>query len=105
MLLFSKIKTLITFAFCFLLQKVNLTNYISFKLLVVDDCIRLVNISNNISSQILLNFSKKNEVCDTSFQIKGPCDAGNWRSYAPDDFLVKDFEYEFMNEIAITFED
>ena len=91
-------------AFYFFLQKVNLTNYISLKLTEVDDCVRLINISN----KIVFNFSQQNhrEHCDCNWQNKGPCDANNWWAYyAPDDFLIKDYEYEFMTGIEITFED
>ena len=104
MLLFSKIKILIAFAFSYLFQNVNLTNYISLKLTEVDDCVRLINISN----QIVFNFSQQNirENCDCTWISKGPCDANNWWNYyAPDDFLIKDYEYEFMTGIEITFED
>ena len=108
MLQFSKIKFLISFAiFCFLIQNINLTNYIAFQMKEVDDCVRLVNISNNISSKIVINFSLENSACDPQFKVKpGPCEAGNWSLYADENgFLIKDYEYEFMNEIAITFED
>ena len=101
----SKIKILITFVFCYLIKKVN-TNYISFRMLKVDDCVRLVNISNKISSQIVVNFSDQNTFCDTSFSTHGPCQDNNWTLYADKDgYLIKDYEYEFMNEVAITFED
>ena len=103
MLLVYKINTLII-VFYFLLQKVNSTNYISLKLLQVDDCVRLVNIWN----KIVFNFSKQNEYrlhCDCSWVNRGPCDANNWVEYAPDDYLIKNYEYEFMTAIDITFED
>ena len=102
MLLSSKIK--ISFVvFYFFIHNVNLTNYISLKLTEVDDCVRLVNISNHI----VFNFSPQNreEHCDCSWEKKGPCDANNWQAYAPDDYLIKDYEYEFMTGIEITFED
>ena len=102
MLAFSKIISVII-AFYFLLQKVNLANYISLELKEVDDCVRLVNISN----KIVFSFTPQNtaEHCDCSWQKRGPCDANNWAAYAPDDFLIKDYEYEFMTGIEITFED
>ena len=103
MLLVSKINILIIILY-FLLQNVNSTNYISLKLLQVDDCVRLVNISN----KIVFNFSKQNEYplhCDCSWEHRGPCDANNWVEYAPDDYLIKNYEYEFMTAIEITFED
>ena len=102
MLLVYKINTLIIVFYC-LLQKVNSTNYISLKLLQVDDCVRLVNISN----KIVFNFSEQNkpEHCDCSWENRGPCDANNWVKYAPDDYLIKNYEYEFMTAIEITFED
>ena len=100
MLKFSKI-TIYIITFFYLFQSVILTNYISFKLIEVDDCVRFVNISN----QIVFSFSENNTECDPDFKIKGPCDAGHWDRYAPDDFLVKDYEYEFMTGVEITFED
>ena len=102
---FLRIKILITFAFCYFLQNVKLTNYISFKMVIVDDCVRQVKISNNISSKIVMNFSAQNDYCDTSFKIKGPCQDNNWTLYTKEDYLIKDYEYDFMNEVAITFED
>ena len=86
--------------FCFLLQGINLTNYISLKIKAVDDCVRYINISN----QIVFNFSEQNEQCDLSYNYS-PYDANNWKIYAPDDFLIKDYEYEFKTGIEITFED
>ena len=103
MSLLSKI-TISIIVFYFFLQNVNLTNYISLKLTEVDDCVRLINISN----KIVFNFSLQNqpEHCDCNWQRKGPCDANNWWGYyASDDFLIKDYEYEFMTGIEITFED
>ena len=55
MLVFSKILSVII-VFYFLLQKVNLANYISLELKEVDDCVRLVNISN----KIVFRFSPNN---------------------------------------------
>ena len=69
MSLFPKIEILII-VFCFF-QYINLTNYISFKLIEVDDCVRYINVSN----QIVFNFSRENVICDTTFQTKGACDA------------------------------
>ena len=103
MSLSSKI-TISIIVFYFFLQNVNLTNYISLKLTEVDDCVRLINISN----KIVFNFSQQNqrEHCDCNWEKKGPCDANNWWAYyASDDFLIKDYEYEFMTGIEITFED
>ena len=103
MLLSSKIKISII-VFYFFIHNVNLTNYISLKLTEVDDCVRLVNISNHI----VFNFSEQNrdEHCDCTWNSRGPCDANNWWPYyAPDDYLIKDYEYEFMTSIEITFED
>ena len=97
---FSKI-TIYIITFFYHLQSVILTNYISFKLIEVDDCVRFVNISNHI----VFSFLENNTICDTGFTIKGPCDAGHWESYVPDDFLVKDYEYDFMTGVEITFED
>ena len=79
MVLFSTIKFLII-VFCFLLQFINLTNYVSLKIRAVDDCVRYINISN----QIVLNFSEQNtmEDCDYTFQRRGPCDVNNWEKYA-----------------------
>ena len=74
------------------------------KIIEVDDCVRLVNISNHI----VLNYSlqSKPEDCDPTFKKKGPCDAGNWSLYADEeDFIVRDYEYEFMTGIEITIED
>ena len=102
MLVFSKILSVII-VFYFLLQKVNLANFISLELKEVDDCVRLVNISN----KIVFRFSPNNtdEQCDCTWKIRGPCDANNWEAYAPDDYLIKDYEYEFMTGVEITFED
>ena len=103
MLLVSKINILIIVLY-FLLQNVNSTNYISLKLLQVDDCVRLVNISN----KIVFNFSDQNiypDHCDCDWIRKGPCDANNWAHYCPDSYLIKNYEYEFMTAIEITFED
>ena len=100
MLLFFKI---LINVFCFLLQGINLTNYISLKIRAVDDCVRYINISN----QIVLNFSEQNTIedCDYTYHRRGPCDVNNWEKYAPDDFLIKDYEYELKTGIEITFED
>ena len=102
MVLLSKINFLII-VFCFLLQYITLTNYISLKIRAVDDCLRYINISN----QIVLNFSEQNkdENCDYTYLNKGPCNANDWEKYAPDDFLIKDYEYELKTGIEITFED
>ena len=94
MLLFFKSKILII-VFCFLLQYINLTNYISLKIRAVDDCVRYINISN----QIILNFSEPIDANSLT------CYANIWEKYAPDDFLIKDYEYEFKKRIEITFED
>ena len=48
MLIFSKIKMIVTFIFIFLSIKVQSTNYISFDIIRVDDCLRKINISNEI---------------------------------------------------------
>ena len=48
MLLFSKFKMMIAFALLCLFIKVKLTIYISFELIRADDCVRLINISNEI---------------------------------------------------------
>ena len=100
MVLFSKIKILIVF-FCFLLQYINLTNYISLKIIAVDECLRYINVSN----QILLNFSEQNEACDYTYSSYNPCRENYWEKYAPDSFLIKDYEYELNTGIEITFED
>ena len=64
MLFFSKTKFLIIiFVFGYLFQKVNLINYISFKLNKVDDCVRYINISN----QILFNYTPEYYTCDPYF--------------------------------------
>ena len=94
MLLFFKSKILII-VFCFLLQYINLTNYISLKIRAVDDCVRYINISN----QIILNFSEPIDANSLT------CYANIWEKDAPDDFLIKDYEYEFKKRIEITFED
>ena len=102
MLLFSKIKSLIiTFAFCYLFQKVNLIYYISFKLYKVDDCVRYINISN----QILFNYNPEYYACDPYFNDRSYCDPGNFSIYPSDRFIIKNYEYEFKTEIEITFED
>ena len=105
MLLFLKIKILITFIFFCLLPN-SLTHYISFKMIEVDDCVRLVNITNKTSSKIVLNFTLQNKDCDTTeYKLKGPCQDNNWTLYAKDGYLIKNYEYDVMNEVAITFED
>ena len=102
MLFFSKIKFLvIIFAFGYLFQKVNLINYISFKLNSVDDCVRYINISN----QILFNYTPEYYVCDPNFNVRSNCDPGNFSMYPDDQFIIKNYEYEFKTDIEITFED
>ena len=60
----------------------------NFTLLQLNDCVRLVNISN----KIVFNFSEPNEYslcCDCSWIYKGLCDDSNWVRYAPDYYLIK----------------
>ena len=105
MLSFLKIKILIAFVFCYLLQNI-LTHYISFKMVEVDDCVRYVNFTRNGESKIVVNFTGQNTGCDTvTYDPWGPCKDNEWDSYAKDGYLLKDYEYDAMNEIAITFED
>ena len=101
MLLSSKNKILILFCFCYLFIKVKLTNYISFELIKADDCVRLVNISN----QILFKFIPKYDGICNNLSNLGHCDAGNDTMYPQDKFLIKNYEYEEKIEIEITFED
>ena len=105
MLSFLKIKILIAFVFCYFLQN-TLTHYISFKMVEVDDCVRYVNFTRNGESNIVVNFTPQNTGCDTTdYTPWGPCKDNEWDSYAKDGYLLKDYEYDVMNEIAITFED
>ena len=78
-------------SFC-LFIKVELTNYISFQLFDPDDCVRLVNISN----QILFNFTPLYD---------GHCNWKNYSMYPEDNYLVKNYEYEFKIAVEIIFED
>ena len=90
MLLFSKAKFLIiVFAFGYLFQKINLTNYISFKINAVDDCVRYINISN----QILFDYTPEHYSTDLSFQDKSYCFPDNFSMYPKDKFIIKNYEY------------
>ena len=103
MLIFSKIKFLIIFIFCYLLQNINLTNYISFELIEVDDCVRYINISN----QIVFNYTPtpSSYICDKTFVNRSHCDPGNRTMLPADNFIIKNQEYEPPAEISVTFED
>ena len=98
---FSKIKKMIAFvSFCQFI-KVELTNYISFELIKADDCVRMINISN----EILFNFTLLyNGTCNNLDDL-GHCDAGNYSMYPDDKYLIKNYEYEYKIAIIITFED
>ena len=75
--------------------EVNLShNYISFELVNVDDCVRLINISN----QIFFNFTPlyNAKICGNyDAENLGHCDAGKYDMYEGEryhQFLLKNYE-------------
>ena len=115
MLINLKIKNILVFSICCLFIKVHLANYLTFELFNVDDCIRLINISN----QTVFNFTpiKQMKICgDYSADNLGDCDAGKYDMYPGKKYsevtekrytniLIKDFEYEYGTDVIMVFED
>ena len=101
MLIYSRIKRIVNFIFFCLFIKVKLTNYISFNIIQVDDCLRKINISNEIYFEFTPYYFTR---CGNYDDI-GDCDAKNFNVYGSDTMIIKNYPYEFKLAIEITFED
>ena len=99
----------IIFSLCFLISKVNLkNNYISFEIIEVDDCVRLMNVSNHI----FFNFTPlyEGKKCgDYTWENLGHCDANKKDMYIKNEngkyFVITNYEYDYGIDVEITFED
>ena len=80
MLLFSRIKMINTFIFFCFFIKVKLTNYVSFDIIKVDDCLRKINISN----EIYFEFTPQYFTQCGDYDHIGHCDAKNFDVYGSD---------------------
>ena len=93
----------IFYYFICLFVNVKLANYISFKLNIVDDCLREL----KISDKVLFTYNPEyNPECGTyTWPDRPDCDSYNDFMYPSDKFIIKNYEYDFKTPIIVTFED
>ena len=102
MLFFPKINTITIIIFLYVFIKVQLPNYISFKLNIIDDCLREL----KIGDEVLFSFTPINDgICETFWIHRPDCDSGNRAMYPSDSYIIKDYEYNFKTDIKLTFDD
>ena len=89
--IFSIVKiNIIIFIFILLFKKGKLSNYISFEFHMIDDCIREINISNDI----IFGYTPENlSMCDFAYQNIYP------------KFFIKNYKYELGINVIFIFQD
>ena len=92
---------LIILLFCLLFQRANLTYYISFEIIEIDDCIRKI----YIADQLHFTYTPERRVCDPYFNDRADCDPSKKFMYPTDLMIIKNYEYKLGTEIKIIFED
>ena len=93
-------KIFLIFFFVFIV--VQLTNYITFHLNIIDDCLRELKIGDDVLFSFTPLFFG---VCELFWIYRPHCDSGNTSMYPPGLDIIKDYEYNFKTDIKVTFED
>ena len=93
-------KIILVFLYVFI--EVQLPNYITFHLNIIDDCLRELKIGNDV----LFTFTPLFDGTCEWFWIDRPhCDSGNLSMYPPNQDIILNYEYNFKTDIKVTFED
>ena len=102
MLLYSNIMKTFYYFFCLFIN-VKLADYISFKLNIVDDCLTELKIGDEV---LFTYIPEYNPACGTySWPDRPDCDSANYFMYPPENYIIKNYEYDYGTPIIVTFED